>query len=79
MVFVRIARTRNVYSRNGKLRIRIIKAVSQRIIRSLFPDTLKQDVERAGKEITKDKLMKLADMEKIEFDVQQDLLQLYKR
>ena len=36
------------------------------------------NVERAGKEITKDKLMKLADMEKIEFDVQQDLLQTLK-
>ena len=36
------------------------------------------NVERAGKEITKDKLMKLADIEKIEFDVQQDLLQTLK-
>ena len=36
------------------------------------------NVERAGKEITKDKLMKLADMEKIVFDVQQDLLQTLK-
>ncbi len=36
------------------------------------------NIERKGKEISKDQLMKLTDLEKIEFDVQQDLLETLK-